>query len=85
MSAVLSVRSGSTVSLCPRICPRIQIQFCVPDSLKAALALEDQFVQDPHARIQVCMPDPVGVPAGELIELGIGSERVILGRSTVIA
>jgi hypothetical protein len=33
----------------------------VPDSLKAALALEDQFVQDAFPRIQVRMPDPIGM------------------------
>ena len=36
---------------------------------KAALALVDQFVQDPHARIQIRMLDPVGVKQVELIGL----------------
>ena len=52
---------------CPR--PRIQVQFCVPDSLKAAMALVDHFVQDAHACIQIRMPDPVGVKRVELINL----------------
>jgi len=37
--------------------------------LKAALALVDQFVQDPHPSIQVCVPDPVGVKQIELVGL----------------
>ena len=53
--------SRSTVPLCPRICLRIQVQLRVLDALKAPLALEDQLVQDPHPRIQVRMPDSVGV------------------------
>ena len=61
MSAVLLALSGSTVSLCPRICLRFQVQPRMLDALKAALALEDQFVQHPHTRIQVCVPDSVGV------------------------
>jgi len=39
--------SGSTVSLCPRICLCFEVQFGVLDALKAPLAFEDQLVQHP--------------------------------------
>ena len=39
------------------------------DALKAPLALEDQLVQNPHARIQIRMPDSVGVKRVELVRL----------------
>ena len=47
---------------CPT--PSIQIQFGVLDALKAPLALVNHLVQDPLARIQVRVPDPVGVLGG---------------------
>ena len=69
MSAVVPALSGSTVSLCPRICLRIQVQPRVLDPLKAPLALEDQLVQDDHACIQIRIPDSVGVKQIELVRL----------------
>ena len=69
MSAVVPALSGSTVPLCPRICLRIQVQLRVLDALKAAMALENQLVQYPHTRIQVCVPDPVGVKQIEFVRL----------------
>ena len=53
----------------PRPRPRLQVQPRVLNPLKAPLALEDQFVQRPHTRIQVCVPDPVGVKQIELVRL----------------
>jgi len=61
MSAVVLALSGSTVSLCSRLCLRIQVQRCMPDSLKTSLALVDHVVQDLHPRIQIRVPDPVCV------------------------
>ena len=69
MSAVGVALSGSTVSLCPRLCLCLQVQLRVLNFLKAALALVDHFVQDAHACIQIRMPDPVGVKRVELINL----------------
>ena len=70
MSAVLSVRSGSTVPLCPRVCLCIQVQLCMSDSLKAALALKDQLVKNTFSCIQIRVPDSVGVKQVELVRLG---------------
>ncbi len=53
----------------PSPTPRFQVQCGVLDALKAALALEDQLVQNPHARIQVRVPDSVGVKRVELVPL----------------
>jgi hypothetical protein len=39
------------------------------------LALVDQLVQDPLPRIQVRVPDPVGVPGVELLALGASGRR----------
>ena len=61
--------SGATVSLCPRVCLRIQVQPRVLDALKTALALKDQLVQHSHTGIQVRVPDPVGVLGVELVIL----------------
>ena len=69
MSAVVPALSGSTVPLCPRICLCIQVQLGVLDARKAALAFEDQLVQYPHTRIQVCVPYSVGVKQIELVRL----------------
>jgi len=44
----------------------------VLDALKAALALLDHFVQDSLSHVNIRMPDPFGVPRGELAGLGKG-------------
>ncbi len=51
----------------PRPC--LQVQPRVLNPLKAALALEDQFVQDAFSRIQIRVSDPVGVKQVELLRL----------------
>jgi len=52
---------------CPRL--RFQIQPRVLDPLEAVLALLDNLVENPLARIQIRMPDPVGVSRVELVAL----------------
>jgi hypothetical protein len=47
----------------PRPC--LQVQPRVLDALKAALALVDQLVQQPSTRVQIRVPDPVGVKQDE--------------------
>jgi hypothetical protein len=49
--------------------PRLQVQPRVLDPLKAPLALVDEFLQDPLPRIQIRVPDSVGVPGVELVGL----------------
>lgn len=56
-------RSGGSPSLAAALMPRVL------GALKAALALEDQLVQAPHPRIQVRVPDTVGVKQIELVDL----------------
>ena len=52
-------------------CPpfRIQVQFRVLDPHKAALALVDDLVEHPNTCVQIRMPDAVGVPGVELVDL----------------
>ena len=45
----------------PRPTASVQIEFGVLDALKAPLALVDQVLQDSLPRIQVRVPNPVGV------------------------
>ena len=53
----------------PRPTPSVQIKFGVLDALKTLLELVDQVLQDSLARIQIRMPDPVGVLGVELVGL----------------
>jgi hypothetical protein len=53
----------------PRPRPRLQVQPRVLYAPKALLALEDQFVQHPHAYVQISVSDPVGVKQIELVRL----------------
>jgi hypothetical protein len=49
--------------------PRLQVQPRVANGFKRLLALVDHLVQDPLSRIQVRVPDPVGVPGVKLVVL----------------
>jgi hypothetical protein len=49
--------------------PSLQVQPRVANGFQRPLALVDHLVQDPLPRVQVRVPDPVGVPRVELVDL----------------
>ena len=61
MAAVVLSLSGSTIALCPRVRLCFKVQPRVLNTLKAALALVDQLVQNPRPCIQIRVLDSVGV------------------------
>ena len=69
LSAVLSALSRTTGALCPRVFLCFKVQPRVLDALKAPLALVDQVLQDSLPRIQIRVPDPIGVLGVELVGL----------------
>ena len=62
--------------------PRLLFQPGLLDALKAPLALENQLVQDPHPRIQVRMPDTVGMPESNSKGWGIFRSAFISAANT---
>ena len=69
VSAVSPALSGATVALGPCGCLCFKVQPRVLDALKAPLALVDHLPEDPLSHVQVCVPDPVGVPRVEFVGL----------------
>jgi hypothetical protein len=56
MSAVLHALSGAAVTLRSRICLCFEVQSCVPNLLKAAMALEDQLTLTPASKSARLIP-----------------------------